>query len=216
MNKLPCLDKSDPDQLWRPSPPDGRLPAQEINVWRVSLEQPVECVERLSRILSTDERMRAERFHFDRERKRFIVSRGALRTILGRYLGVGPDQLRFRYGPHGKPCLSEEFDRCALGFNLAHSNDLALYAFASGRKVGIDVEHVHPIPDAEQIAARFFSKYENAVLRELPESQRLEAFFNCWTRKEAFIKAIGDGLTSSLGPISSFAGPRRTGAIAER
>jgi 4'-phosphopantetheinyl transferase len=99
---------------------------------------------------------------------------------------------------HGKPYLAAKFNPGDLRFNLAHSNELAVYAFALGREIGIDVEHVHALPDAEQIAARFFSAQENVVLRMLPEGQRLEAFFNCWTRKEAYIKAIGEGLSHPL------------------
>jgi 4'-phosphopantetheinyl transferase len=118
--------------------------------------------------------------------------------MMSYYLGVGPDQLRFRYESHGKPYLSMEFNYCGLRFNLAHSNELAVYAFTRGRELGIDVEYIHALPDAEQIAARFFSAQENVALRMLPESQRLEAFFNCWTRKEAYIKAIGDGLSHPL------------------
>jgi 4'-phosphopantetheinyl transferase len=152
----------------------------------------------LSQLLSHDEQARAARFHFERDRRRFIVGRGALRIMVGRYLGADPDQLRFRYESHGKPSLSVEFNHCGLRFSLAHSNELAVYAFTRGRELGIDVEYIHSLPDAEQIAARFFSAQENVTLRTLPESQRLEAFFNCWTRKEAYIKAIGDGLSHPL------------------
>jgi 4'-phosphopantetheinyl transferase len=187
-----------PDHLWRLPPPDLTLSSKTVHVWRASLEQSAARTHQLSQLLSRDEQTRAERFHFERDQRRFIVSRGALRTILGRYLGVEPDQLRFRYGPRGKPYLSEEFDRCALYFNLAHSHELAVYAFTCGREVGIDLEWVHLMQDVEQIADRFFSARENAVLRTLPEGQRLEAFFNCWTRKEAYIKAIGEGLSQPL------------------
>jgi 4'-phosphopantetheinyl transferase len=152
----------------------------------------------LLHLLSHDEQARANRFYLERDRRRFIVARGALRTILGRYLGVEPGQLRFRYESHGKPFLSDDLGAGELRFNLAHSNELALYAFTCGREIGIDVEYIHPVPDVEQIAARFFSVNENAALRMLPESQRLEAFFDCWTRKEAYIKALGEGLTQPL------------------
>jgi 4'-phosphopantetheinyl transferase len=102
-----------------------------------------------------------------------------------------------RYGPHGKPHLAGEFDG-ALQFNLAHSHELALFAFARGPELGIDLEWLQPLQDLEQIAARFFSPRENAVLRTLPKSQWVQAFFNCWTRKEAYLKATGDGLARPL------------------
>ena len=187
-----------PDDQWRLSPPDLALSNEDVHIWRASLEQPAGLVHQLSQLLSHDEQTRAARFHFERDRRRFIVGRGALRIMAGRYLGADPDQLRFRYESHGKPYLSVEFNHCGLGFNLAHSNELAVYAFTRGRELGIDVEYIHSLPDAEQIAARFFSAQENVALHTLPESQRLEAFFNCWTRKEAYIKAIGDGLSHPL------------------
>jgi 4'-phosphopantetheinyl transferase len=183
---------------WPFPPPDLALLSDDVHVWRASLEQPVACIRQLARTLSDDERARTEGFHFERDRRRFTVGHGVLRTILGRYLGIEPRQLLFRYGPRGKPYLAEEPDNCALRFNLAHSHELALYAFTCGREVGVDLEHVHPMPDAEQIGARFFSAREYATLSALPKSQKLEAFFNCWTRKEAYLKATGTGLTRPL------------------
>lgn len=185
------------DQHWRHPPPELSLSAQDVHAWRASLKQPPEDMRELMRALSDDEVVRAERFHFERDRRRFIVGRGVLRAILGRYLGAEPRQVRFDYADHGKPYLSGKFSG-RLFFNLAHSHELALYAFTREREIGVDVERVHPLEDAEQIAARFFAKKEVAAFRNVPESQKLEAFFNCWTRKEAFIKAIGDGLTYPL------------------
>jgi 4'-phosphopantetheinyl transferase len=157
-------------------------------------------VQRLVETLAPDECLRAERFHFERDRRRFIVGRGVLRTILGRYLGLEPNHLQFCYGPRGKPALAGISTRpnAWLCFNLAHSQNLALYAVTCERELGVDIECIHAIPDAEQIAARYFSAHENAGLRSLPANQKQEAFFNCWTRKEAYIKAIGDGLAQPL------------------
>lgn len=186
------------DRQWRTPPPDLTLSRDDVHVWRASLGQPVERVRQLARTLSYDEMMRAERFRFERDKRRFIVGRGVLRTILGRYLDVEPRQLQFRYGERGKPYLLDGFGGYALRFNLAHSHELALYAFTCGRKIGIDLECIRPLSNAEEIAARFFSARENAVLRVLPESQELEAFYNCWTRKEAYLKATGDGLAQPL------------------
>jgi 4'-phosphopantetheinyl transferase len=177
-------------QLW------GReLTSDEIHIWCASLEQPVS---RFQRLLSTDEIIRSERFHFEEDRRRFIVRHGILRTLLGCYLGVEPSRLQFCCGKNEKPKLTDEFSRGNLRFNLSHSGGLALYAFTCGREIGVDIERVRDIPEMEQIAERFFSIREHAVFRALPESEKKEAFFNCWTRKEAFIKATGDGLSWPL------------------
>lgn len=183
------------------TPSEWALPGGEVHVWRAALDPPAGLVRRLAQTLSADESERAGRFHFERDRRRFIVGRGVLRALLGRYLGLEPPQLRFGYGPQGKPHLAdalETVDADALRFNLAHSHELALYAFTRGREIGVDLEHIRALPDAGQIAARFFSAGENAAWLALPESQRLEAFFNCWTRKEAYLKAGGDGLARPL------------------
>ena len=147
--------------------------------------------------LSADERVRAERFYFERDRKRFIVGRGLLRTILGRYLDIKPSRLQFCYQSHGKPVLAE-FGAGKLHFNLSHSQGLALYAVTREQEIGIDIEHVRHIPEADEIVKRFFSARENAVFKALPANQKPQAFFNCWTRKEAYLKAIGDGLACPL------------------
>jgi 4'-phosphopantetheinyl transferase len=172
----------------------------EVHVWRATLEHPAGYIQRLAQTLSEDERQRAGRFRFERDRWRYIVGRGLLRAILGRYLDLAPEQLRFRYGPRGKPALAEMLGESEgeLCFNVAHSHELALYAVARGRGVGVDIEYVRPIDELEQMAERFFSLSEVAVLQALPSDQKQEAFFNCWTRKEAYIKAVGDGLSRPL------------------
>jgi 4'-phosphopantetheinyl transferase len=182
--------------VWDSPPTNLAISRDEVHVWRASLEHPAGYIQRLTQTLSEDERQRADRFRFERDRRRYIVGRGLLRAILGRYLNLVPGQLRFRYGPRGKPALAETRDE--LCFNIAHSHELALYAVAQGQEVGVDIEHVHSIYELEQMAERFFSSREVAVLRALPPDQKQEAFFNCWTRKEAYIKAIGDGLSRPL------------------
>jgi len=153
---------------------------------------------RLTDFLSPDELSRAGGFHADRDRRRFIIGRGALRSVLSRYLGVPPAALEFRYGPHGKPALSLEPGKRDLRFSVSHCRDRALYAVAQSRDVGIDVECVRADIPAEAIAARFFSAHETAGLRTLPPADRPRAFFRLWTRKEAFLKAQGTGLLTSL------------------
>jgi len=172
------------------------LNGSEVHVWFVSLDQSACCVGRLADLLSPDERTRAERFYFERDRARFIAGRGLLRTILAFYSGADPRRLEFRYGPRGKPSLAPGFGD--LRFNLSHARGRALYAIARGREIGVDIEEVRPMPDAEKIAERFFSRREYQVFRALPASARPRAFFDCWTRKEAFIKALGDGLAYPL------------------
>jgi 4'-phosphopantetheinyl transferase len=145
--------------------------------------------------LSADERERAGRFRFDRDRRRFVAARGLLRLVLGRTLGLDPAGLRFAYGPRGKPSLA---DGPGLGFNVSHSGGLALLAFAWDRELGVDVEEEREVKEAADIARRYFSHRESEELLRLPEGERKAAFFRCWTRKEAFIKATGDGLSRAL------------------
>jgi 4'-phosphopantetheinyl transferase len=187
-----------PDHHWQLPPPDLALSSEEVHVWRASLEQSPERVRELAQMLSHDEMMRAERFYFERDRRRFIVGRGVLRVILGDYLDIEPRQVRFCYGSRGKPYLAEEMGDGALRFNLAHSHELALYGFTRGREIGVDLEYARPLSDANEIAGRFFSARENAVFRKLPKSHEMEAFYNCWTRKEAYLKATGEGLARPL------------------
>lgn len=174
------------------------MASDKVHVWRVSLDWMASCVPDLQRALSSDELHRAARFRFQRDRQRFVVSRGLLRVILGRYLDVAPGGLRFCYGDYGKPFLDPTFDREGLRFNLSHSGGLALYAVARGREVGIDLERVRPVAEAEQIAERFFSARENAALRTCPANLKHEMFFSYWTRREAFVKALGRGVSLPL------------------
>jgi 4'-phosphopantetheinyl transferase len=152
----------------------------------------------LATTLSPDERLRAERFRDDLDKTRYIVCRGFLRGLLARYTQIDPSDLEFAYGEHGKPVLAEACRSKALQFNVAHSHQLALYALTRERSVGVDVEQVRPLADAARVAAHYFSARENAALRALPESARTEAFYACWTRKEAYLKARGSGLAEPL------------------
>lgn len=185
-------------QPWRPRPADLELGRDEIHVWPAWLDQPPAVVRRLAQSLSGDERLRAERFRFEQDRRRFSVGRGLLREILARYLGVAPSRVEFRIGPYGKPALAGLSSADDFRFNVSHSHGLALYAFGRNREVGVDLEYVRPVPDADEIAERCFAPGERAVLCALPPRERHRAFLRCWTRKEAYIKAVGDGLTRPL------------------
>jgi 4'-phosphopantetheinyl transferase len=162
-------------------------------------------------VLTADEIARAEHFSFEKDRNRFVVARGLLRVLLAAYLRVEPQQLRFCYNAYGKPALDDALQECALQFNLSHSQGLALFAFAYQRVVGIDVEYMRAGIEYEQLAQHFFSPYEHEVLQALPNEMRREAFFNCWTRKEAYIKARGEGLSI---PLDAFAVSLRPGESA--
>lgn len=186
------------DDLWHLPPTELILTSSDVHVWRANLDQSAVRVHQLAETLSADELVRAERFYFEQDRKHFIVGRGLLREILSCYLGINAKELQFCYGSRGKPALLETFGDSKLCFNLSHSQGLALYAVTCDRFIGIDVEYLRPIAEVEQIAASFFSGSENAVLRNLPLSQKQLAFFRCWTRKEAYIKAVGDGLAIPL------------------
>ena len=186
------------ERPWLHPATDLTLSSNDVHVWCATLDQPITRVQQLAQTLSDDERVRAERFHFDQDRKRFIVGRGVLRTILSRYVGIEPGRLQFCYGSQGKPYLKEKSGGDALRFNLAHSHGMALYAFARGREIGIDLERVCAEVPGEQMAARFFSPLESATLRALPTKVKPKAFFTCWTRKEAYIKARGEGLSLPL------------------
>jgi 4'-phosphopantetheinyl transferase len=149
-------------------------------------------------LLSDGERQRARRFAFDRDRNRFIVTRALLRQLLAVRLGVGPESVELVSGARGKPALGGRFAASNLRFNVSHCEDVAVYAFSSGREVGVDVEAVRELPDADDVAARWFSPREYATYRALEPGERALGFFQCWTRKEAFIKALGDGLYHPL------------------
>ena len=184
---------------WQQPPDVAALADDEVHVWRVSVTQTRSLVPHLSKLLDAEESKKAARFHFERDQVRFIVARGGLRLILGRYLKTDPAQIRFSYSPHGKPGLSGAHSDSVLKFNLAHSHDLALYIFSLTRELGIDVEHMRPEVAGDEIAERFFAAMEVDALRTFSAERRMEAFFNCWIRKEAYIKARGEGLTFPLG-----------------
>ncbi|MCL5958370.1 MAG: 4'-phosphopantetheinyl transferase superfamily protein [Chloroflexi bacterium] len=183
---------------WR-LPPNGlKLEPNEVHIWRASLGVPEDQIQRLKTTLAEQELKRAEAFFFPRDAERFVVARGVLRDILGRYVGVDPSRLRFSSGSFTKPTLIEESSEWKLRFSLAHSHQLALYAVARDREVGVDVEYIRPDKADERLVEQLFSAGETARLRSLSEDARKQAFYCCWTRKEAYLKARGDGLSVAL------------------
>ena len=192
---------------WIPAPGGINLPPDEVHVWMARLDQPEAIVADHRTILSTDERARADRFHFEKDRTAYTVARAALKSLLGRYLGVGATAIQFQYSSHGKPYLEQSANIGGLSFNISHSHKLALLAFAVGRQVGVDVERIRADFATLEIAERFFSKSEVAALLAQPAEQQADCFFNCWTRKEAYIKAIGEGLSCPLHRFDVTLGP---------
>lgn len=183
---------------WQPPPEALHLASDEVHVWAAALTVHRDILEAYITTLSPDEKARADRFRFGKHRHRFIVGRGVLREILGRYLQANPAALRFEYLTNGKPALSPELSRGRIHFNLSHSEDLALVAVTCVGMVGVDVEWVRAIDDADGLVARFFSPRENELFQKVPSSEKPAAFFNLWTRKEALLKATGEGITRSL------------------
>ena len=188
---------------WEESVPRPLRP-REIHVWSSDLDRDDDEVRSLADSLSTEERSRASRFRFDRDQRRYIVGRSTLRAILGTYLGQPASSLEIVTDGHGKPALRGGVlaGGGALRFNVTHSDRLALFAVTTGAEIGIDVEHVEALPDADSIAEGYFSAVERADLRGLAASEKPAGFYRCWTRKEAYLKAIGLGLAA---PLDAFA-----------
>ncbi|MEQ9552690.1 MAG: 4'-phosphopantetheinyl transferase superfamily protein [Coleofasciculus sp. G3-WIS-01] len=181
-------------RLWHSPLSTLVLSAQQIHVWQADLNRSLAQIERFAQLLSPDEQQRASRFYFERDRNHFIAGRGILRTILSRYLNQPPNQIQFDYSSRGKPALATINPENTLGFNLSHSHGLALYALSPTLKLGIDLEYMRPMPDVQKLAQRFFTSREYAAIQTLSGDQQQIAFFNGWTRKEAYLKATGDGL----------------------
>jgi 4'-phosphopantetheinyl transferase len=200
------------DDQWH-TPAGPALVEGEVHVWRIALDRPTWDDADLRSSLAPDELARAARFVFPVDRERFVAARDALRQILARYIGCSPRQVHFGYSQHGKPTLRAPGASTGLTFNLSHTRDLALCAVTRGREVGIDVEAIRPEVAIDEIARTTFSPAERSALAALPPGERLAAFFACWTRKEAYLKARGDGLTYPLDQFDVSLGPGEAPAL---
>jgi 4'-phosphopantetheinyl transferase len=173
-----------------------------VHVWCVSLDVDAKHANSFMQILAEDERTRAQRIRIENSRRYYVAARGFLRMILSAYLKMRPEHLEFQYNQYGKPAILSGSDTTGISFNMSHSHGLALYGIALDRKLGVDIEKIREDMPHVKIAKRFFSIQEYAALLTLPPEQQKNAFFSCWTRKEAYLKARGEGIFSSLSGFS--------------
>ena len=210
MNRVKCHRNSDNASVVRfdcPPPPPIQLDRRDIHVWCVDLETSRSQSRAGLEILSDDERARSQRFKFAQDRHRFIVGRASLRRTLAAYVGIAAENIQFCYGAFGKPalaplCLRTTDARKNVSFNCTHSGGVFLCAVCNHDPIGVDIETPRPIDDLLGLAEAHFSRAEIAALRRIDPPQQLHAFFNCWTRKEAYIKATGKGLSARLDNFS--------------
>jgi 4'-phosphopantetheinyl transferase len=199
--------------LWRLPHDHVTLSVRDVHVWRACLTVPASRLADFHAVLADDERNRAARFRNPQHGAHYIVGRGVLRMLLGRYLHQPPQDICFSYSDYGKPCIQDATE--TLRFNLSHSQELALYAFTHRREIGIDIEYIRSVSSQDQVAGQFFSPNENRALRALPQAQQTIGFFNCWTRKEAYIKAHGEGLSLPLHQFDVTLAPGEPAALLE-
>jgi 4'-phosphopantetheinyl transferase len=185
---------------------DWALAENQVDIWQIEISGQG-GVERRRQLLSPDEVQRADAFHFEKHRRRYIAGRAAMRQILSIYTGIPSKELVFAYGEKGKPELAGELKRPEIKFNLSNSQDLAILAVTQNLTVGIDIEWINAEFATDEIARRFFAAGEIRRLQALPAAERSNAFFACWTRKEAYIKALGEGLSVPLDSFEVAFGP---------
>jgi 4'-phosphopantetheinyl transferase len=192
------IQKNKQDAGWQRPFDFAPIGEADVDIWHARWDSQSKDIKYLAGLLSADEKKRSEYFRFDRDKLRHIFSRGVLRLILSKYLEVAPAQIEIIIGPRGKPALFQQGKKHPIHFNLSHSSETVLYAVTRVGVIGVDVEKIRHIPDIENIVGRYFSPGERNAFRELSTMQKQQAFFACWSRKEAFIKALGDGSMPSL------------------
>lgn len=174
---------------------DYSLSGPVIHAWFVQASSDPALLARLQSLLGAEEAAKATTFRFEHLRRNYTFTHGVLRILIGRYIGEDPAQVKFCSGPNGKPYIDHSR---SVQFNLSHSNDVALMAFAADCEIGVDIEKIRPMNDVLAIASRFFCPEETAELMSMPAGEQQAAFFRCWTRKEAYLKAAGDGMRTDL------------------
>lgn len=185
---------------WQTAAVSPQLQAGELHIWKIGLDCDDDQWQPLGALLSNDEQIKADRYLFEKHRRRYILCRATLRNLLGSYLDRAPDTFRFAYNSHGKPFIAN--DDSGLRFNVSHCGEIMLAAFVLNSEIGIDIEAIQQDIDYLGIGQRWFSAQESNTLRDLPEGKRIGAFFRAWTRKEAYTKALGIGLTYPLNRFS--------------
>lgn len=200
------------DIEWQKQYCQAALPHGEVHLWLVSIAAMEAQLDDLCSLLSEEEINQAERFHFEKDQKRYVVARGMLRKILSQYCQFEPEAHQFGYNQYGKPYLT---DNDWLRFNVSHSGDKILYGFTQNRELGVDIEYVKPFENAHQIVERFFSDHEKNQFRSVPDHMKNRAFLNCWTRKEAYIKALGKGMSLPLDEFSVYFMPDEPACLLE-
>ncbi len=201
------------DISWQTAPLEPHLTSSTVALWFISLPDWQPMYLKLYGLLSADEQIRADRFRFERHRNAFSIARGVLRVVLSQYLGTSPQELPFTYSAQGKPFLAKPYCESEIQFNLSHSHDMAVYALTLGRAIGVDLEHIRPIPDLDQLVKRFFSTQEAQAFEQTDPELKPLAFFRGWTQKEAYLKAIGTGLSGSLDQIEVSLSPHGPAAL---
>ena len=204
--------KTFPDPWLKPVRP-VKLGEGEVHVWRACLDVTVEELQVRSKLMKEEERARGARYLRAEVGSRFVAGRGLLRRLLGMYLGTDAAEVEFTFNSFGKPALAAKHGAGDLRFNVSHSHDWALIAFTRGRELGVDIERVRPDFATREIAQRFFSPSEARRLIALPAATQTEAFFQCWTRKEGYIKARGEGLSRGLDSFEVAFGPGVDAAV---
>ena len=186
-------EKINNKKSWIVNPQILNISDNDVHIWCVNVDQSEKSVEILNEYLSEDENNRKNNFYFEEDERRYAVTRGFLRSILGKYLKKDPGELQFTYSKRGKPELKKNSNK-ELCFNLSHSNNLALYAISFKQSIGVDIEYIQYQRDEDDVAKNFFSSREYNFISKLPEAQKVEAFYHIWTCKEAYLKATGVGL----------------------
>lgn len=195
------IHSSEHHVVWRSQPSALAVAAGEVHLWRLPLKLSAGKVACLWNWLAEDEQARANRYKIERIRRRFIAARGQLREILAKYLETSPDRIEFRYESLGKPYLAPQWSDSDLHFNLSDSHEMALCAVTVGKELGTDVERIRVVQNFDDLAERFFANSEILQLNRMDLRERLLGFFNCWTRKEAYLKAVGSGLSFPLNKL---------------
>jgi len=166
----------------------------QVHIWQAELDLQADHIDILWPLLSKSEKSRAARFHFEQDRNRYIAAHGILRQILGRYLNIPAQEMQFKYGDYGKPELDAVHADNEITFNMSHSSGTALYGFTRNCPIGVDIERIKEVPDMDAVAGQFFSANETDNFNKLAQAKKIRAFYRCWTVKEAFVKAVGQGL----------------------